>query len=139
MRRTAVMMGLISSGIGSALLAVAGNFFMDDRRLAATGGRAEGIVTEVEGFYNSRSKVMYRPHVIFTDSAGQRRAFISNLSSNPPGYEAGETVTVIYNPANPADAEIDSFAARHLGTLVFGLFGAVFAMIGMAVTVRAVR
>lgn len=139
MRRTAVAMGLVTFGIGAALLAVAGNFFLSDSRLAAKGGRAEGIVTEVESFYNSRSKVMYRPHVAFTDSAGRRRAFTSRLSSNPPGYEAGEVVGVIYDPADPAQAEIDSFVARHLGTLVFGVFGAVFAMIGMAATVRAVR
>jgi hypothetical protein len=45
----------------------------------------------------------------------------------------------MYDPADPARAEIDSFASRHLGTLVFGLFGAVFTMLGLVVTVRAVR
>jgi hypothetical protein len=139
MRRVAVMMGAVSFVIGAALLVVAADFAGSDSDLSAKGGRAEGRVTAIEGSRNINGKVMYRPHVAFTDTAGQRREFTSRLSSNPPGYTAGEAVAVIYDPANPADAEIDSFASRHLGTLVFGLFGAVFAMLGAVVVVRAVR
>lgn len=139
MRRTAVALGVVALAIGIGLLAVAGNFLTDDSALAAKGGRAEGQVIRIATHYDHKSKSWYRPVVAFTDTAGQRREFTSKLSSNPPGYEAGDAVGVMYDPADPARAEIDSFASRHLGTLVFGLFGAVFTMLGLVVTVRAVR
>jgi hypothetical protein len=138
-KAVALMMGLLALAIGMSLLVVAANFFSADSDLAAKGGRAEGSVTEIEEYRVAGGKRMYRPHVGFIDAAGQRRTFVSNLGSNPASYARGDKVTVIYDPANPARAEIDSFLARYLGTLVFGAFGAVFATLGAVMLFRLVR
>lgn len=138
-KAVALMMGMLALAIGTALLVVAANFFSADSDLAAKGGRAEGSVTEIEEYRVASGKRMYRPHVGFIDAAGQRRTFVSSLGSNPPSYAKGDRVAIIYDPANPGRAEIDSFLSRYLGTLVFGMFGAVFTMLGAVVLFRAVR
>jgi hypothetical protein len=125
--------------IGAALLFGAASFFSADSELAAGGGRATGNVIEVEYYRSAGGKRMYRPHVRFIDGNGQSRTFVSNLGSYPPSYEKGDVVEVMYDPAAPDRAEIDSFLSRHLGTLVFGLFGSVFAVLGGVVMLKAAR
>lgn len=124
-------LGVLLFFIGAGLLVVAAKFSNADSDIAAAGGRAEGVVIDVVGQRGSRGKVTYRPIVAFTDQTGQRRSFASKVSSSPPSYERGEKVTVLYDPANPADATIDSFVERYLGALMFGIMGAIFTLIGI--------
>jgi hypothetical protein len=126
--------GLVMFAIGAGLLIVAANFARADQALAAKGGAAQGTVIDLVSHRNG-GKQMFRPVVAFTDQAGRRRQFASTVSSNPPSYRRGEEVAVLYDPANPDAAMIDSFIDRHLGSLVFGILGTVFALFGGGVLV----
>jgi hypothetical protein len=71
--------------------------------------------------------------VEFTSADGTHRTFRSSTGTNPPSYEEGERVEVLYRADSPEDAEIDGFASLWLLPLIFGGIGLVTAGIGTAV------
>jgi hypothetical protein len=60
---------------------------------------------------------VYSPVVEF-QANGQTYTFESDNASNPPAYEVGESVSVIYNPADPATAQIDKWSERWLMPII---------------------
>jgi len=131
--------GAIFTPIGLIFAAIGGWFFVQDRQLAADGLRAEGYVIEVVVSRDSDGSSSYKPVVEFTDAEGRTHRFTSSISSSPPAHSPGERVEVIYSPADPNEAMIDSFIDRHLFPLVFGGLGALFACIGIALILVHLR
>ncbi|MFF2847118.1 DUF3592 domain-containing protein [Streptomyces sp. NPDC058001] len=73
------------------------------------------------------------PVVEFTSTDGTPRTFRSSTGSNPPAYEEGERVEVLYRADSPEDARINGFASLWLLPLIFGGIGLVIAGIGTAI------
>lgn len=130
MGKVGLIVGGVFMPIGLTFVGIALYLADADRDLAAKGGRAEGIVIELSRYRSSEGSTLYRPIVAFRDRTGQSQQFASDVSSSSPGYSEGERVAVVYDPANPADAAIDSFFERHFGSLIFGFLGSVFALVG---------
>ncbi|QTD96091.1 DUF3592 domain-containing protein [Streptomyces cyanogenus] len=123
-----LVIGLILAGVSVSFLADA--------------ERAPGTVVDLE-WRNDHSHVSHRkrgndgpvayPVVEFTAADGTRRTFRSSTGSNPPGYERGERVEVLYRADSPEDARINGFASLWLLPLIFGGIGLLFAGIGTVV------
>ena len=79
--------------------------------------RASGLVVELipktkdDG---DRRIVVFSPRVSFCLASGESVEFVSSYSSRPAIAEVGQTVRVLYDPANPQAAMIDSFLFRHM-------------------------
>ncbi len=114
------------------------------RRFLSRGLHVDGTVTRVEAEkyehasycadHPAETRYGYRAHAAFTTAAGARVEFRSRVAqAQAPLYSEGQTVTVVYDPADPAGtAEIEGpaiwrntiFAA--IGTtllLLFTVFG----------------
>ncbi|GAA3148612.1 DUF3592 domain-containing protein [Streptomyces echinatus] len=78
------------------------------------------------------------PVVEFTSADGTPRTFRSSTGTNPPSYEKGDRVEVLYRAESPGDARIDGFASLWLLPLLFGGIGLVIAGVGtvMALVTR---
>ncbi|MGH4031831.1 DUF3592 domain-containing protein [Actinomycetota bacterium Odt1-20B] len=78
------------------------------------------------------------PVVKFESADGRLRTFRSSTGSNPPSYERGDRVEVLYRADSPDDARINGFASLWLLPLIFGGIGLVIAGIatGVAVAMR---
>ncbi|WP_406447334.1 DUF3592 domain-containing protein [Streptomyces sp. NBC_00876] len=109
---------------------------------------APGTVVELEwrNDHNGAShkrrasdKPVAYPVVEFTSADGEARTFRSSTGSNPPSYEEGEQVEVLYRAGSPEDARIKGFASLWLLPLIFGGVGLVFATIGTAFVVAGRR
>jgi len=124
--------GLVFAGIGLW-------FFAADLQLAAKGGMTSGTVVALHQHYDSDGDRMYRPEVVFTDKRGTRHRFRSQISSSLPAFSRGEQVQVLYDPAAPGDAAIDSFMQRHFLPAMFTGMGSLFALIGGGLAVNYVR
>ena len=90
---------------------------------------AQGTVEELIRSRSSDS-VSYYPLVQFITSDGQQVEFQTNSGSNPPLYDQGERVSVLYEPSSPQAAKIDGFFSLWGGALIVGGIGLVFALIG---------
>jgi hypothetical protein len=130
MGRVWIWVGGVFAAIGLLFVAIAAWLYLNDRSFAAGGERAPGVVIEMAGSGGSDG-YSYRPVVEFRDAQGQRHVFTSSVSSNPPRYSRGEAVEVIYAPASPDEAVIDSFLDRFFLPLMFGGLGTLFAAIGL--------
>ena len=115
--------------IGLAALIGAWMLYSDARHFITTATVAEGRVIELVRKRSSDS-TSYAPRVSFMDVQGRMHTFTSRTSSNPPAYDIGETVQVFYQPDSPAQARIDGFFSLWGATLIIGIVGGVFALIG---------
>ncbi|MFD7620832.1 DUF3592 domain-containing protein [Streptomyces sp. NPDC059802] len=132
-----ITFGTLFFVVGLILAGVSASFLTDAKR-------APGTVVALEWRNDhsgaSRKKresdrpVAY-PVVEFTSSDGTPRTFRSSTASNPPSYEQGERVEVLYRSDSPEDARINGFASLWLLPLIFGGIGLVIAGIGTAIAV----
>jgi len=83
--------------------------------LRAHGLRTTGTVLNADG----------GPLFEYTTNEGRTRQLQSHVASNPPKYAIGDKVPLIYDPAKPSRAKIDSFSDQWLATGLFGGFGLV--------------
>jgi hypothetical protein len=102
--------------------------------------RAAGTVIEnVPSMNTSENVVNYYPKIEFETTRGGSIIIISNSGANPPAFEVGQTIPLLYDRQKPTHAEIDSF--RHLWflTMVLSIIGAVFAIIGGGMLIYEMR
>ena len=120
--------------LGLGLLACAVALALDTRAFIATAKHASGTVTElVPKRDKDDGSTTYTPVVMFETDSGASVSFTSSFSSNPPAYDVGEKVAVLYAPAHPNEARIDGFGSLWLGPVIMGGIGTVFAAIGFGI------
>lgn len=87
-------------------------------QLEQTGIATEGTVVEMEESSSADSGCcVYSPIIEFSVN-GQTYRFEGDVASDPPEYRVGETVPVIYNPADPNTAQINKWVERWLFPLL---------------------
>lgn len=91
--------------------------------------RVNGYVTELVTRTDAEGNTFYYPIVAFTLPDGSRKRLPTTMGSWPAAYTVDEAVTVLYDPAQPTYARIDSAAgvwAHWTWTLVSGVLGVAF-------------
>ena len=89
---------------------------------------AEGrVVDMVSRAIRPGESILYYPVIEFSGPAGQRVQFEAELGSRPPAYRVGQTVRVLYDPADVKQVQIDSLLARWF------VPGALAALSGLAI------
>ena len=116
--------------VGLGLLGGSAYLTYDTRRSLSVGVRADGKVIDLYESRDSDGDSTYRPHVRFTTREGEIVEFTSSTGSNPAAFNVGEPVVVIYDPASPRSARIDSFFQLWFAPLLTGVMGIVFTAVG---------
>lgn len=107
--------------------------------LVKQGVHTEGQVTTLVKRTNSKNRgFVYSPVVRFRTTDGQILSFEGATGTNPPAYEVGEIVKVIYLPSKPEDASIDSFFQLWSANILVGFIGLAFLITFIAGTVSLV-
>lgn len=119
----------VFSIIGLALLIGAFYLYQNKQAFLKKAEVAQGTVIELQSSRSDNSTT-YRPVVEFTTKTGKKVEFTSSVSSNPPSYNQGETVEVLYDPVNPYKADINGFTSLYLAPLILGILGIIFFLIG---------
>ncbi len=107
--------------------------YRHQREFVDTAARAEGTVIELVEKRDGNSGATFAPVYTFRDAQGGDHNIHSNVSTYPPRYKVGETVTVLYRPEKPDDAAIDGFFDLWLMPLILGIFGAVQLIVGLVI------
>jgi len=128
MRNPLKMFSLIALPFGILLLWAAGYVTMNMERFDASAARAEGRVIQIEWRRASKGQFSY-PVVEFRTADERRIVFKGSVGDNPPAFHEGETVVVLYDPANPQHASIRSVGQQWSGPLLLGGLGLVFTAI----------
>ncbi|GAB4458035.1 MAG: hypothetical protein Kow0070_11090 [Anaerolineales bacterium] len=133
----------VFSGVAVLMLLIAGiasfNNILKISREASAPGRVVEVI-ERRQYVNEQDRIVetyYYPVVEFTASDGKRRSVQMSEGSSSPQYEAGDEVTVLYNPDHPLDARIKSFGSSALMWVLPGITGILgVAFLGAVVAVR---
>ncbi len=126
------MLGLLFAALGLTMLARA-------RRFAATASRAMGTVVDVTtkwsnpGGPGATGSWLRFPVVQYDTADGRSITFTSRTGTSPSPYKLGRQVPVLYDPANPRDARINTFMMTRLLPGCFVAFGAFFVVLSVAI------
>ncbi len=85
---------------------------------------------DVNNDFSSNTPMSY-PEIEFKTISGETVRFTSNIGTNPPRYQTGQSVKVAYNIADPSQADIDSRMSRLLVPIILAIFGAVMIFISV--------
>jgi hypothetical protein len=133
----------IFSGVAVLMLLIAGIASFSNLQQLAKEASVPGRVVEVVSrreYINQQDRIyqdFYYPVVEFTAADGRTRTLQMSEGSNPPSYETGDEVVVLYNPEKPLDVRIQSFGSSALMWIlpgITGILGAAF--LGAVVVVR---
>ena len=116
-----LFLGLLFFAIGSGMT-------LRQRTLEKQGIEVPGSVVGLQENCDSDG-CSYAPAVEFTTASGQNIQFVSSYYSNPPSYDVGESVMVVYPPGNPTNAIIKGDG--QMLHIVFMLVGGVVATVGL--------
>lgn len=131
--------------VGAFLLAFAIWLASDSIKFLYGSLHAEGVVVELvekSGKDNDNNHMMlWYPVVEFTAQSNQTIRFESRLGSNPSMYSKGQSVDVVYQPAKPQDARINStmdmwYLPGFMGSVALLM---TFVAIGLALSIIARR
>lgn len=103
-------------------------------RLLRAGGKAYGTVTgndeQVISGGRASPRTCFFPQIAFTSANGERISFKSAGGSRVP-VPPGTVIPLIYDPARPHEAALNSFAALWLFPLATSLFSLPFLAVGL--------
>ena len=92
----------------------------------ANSERTTGTVVELvekESDSDGYRSISYAPSFQFLDTKGQTIIANSGFSNDPPDYQVGETVPVLYLRSAPKRARIDVFVEHWFFPIIFGGLG----------------
>lgn len=123
--------------IGAGMLVGAFFLFTGTQDFLKTAKTTQGTVVDLISSRSSDS-VTYAPLIEFNTTDNSRIEFVSSNSSSPPSYSRGESVEVLYQESSPESAKINSFFSLWLGTIIVGVLGLIFFLIGMSIIIFGV-
>jgi hypothetical protein len=97
-------------------------WLIDIKKSKPNGLSASGVVVNIisDSGSSSSGETVFFPVVEFKNHAGMAITFKDKQGSNPPLYERGDNVSVVYNPDRPGQALIEKGA--------LGMFPALFCL-----------
>ena len=123
-------------GIG----ALVGAYFLSDqtRTFLKVAAHTQGEVLDLirEPMTNKsgsrrESSTVYFPEIGFTTASGIRVEFKGSSGSSSPSYYRGQKVDILYDPAAPNNARINSWFELWGPSIIVGIFGIIFLLIGI--------
>lgn len=98
--------------------------------MAKNGIKTTGTITDLDISVSEDKSRTYFPIIQFTTQENQQVEFRSSMGSSSYRGSIGQSIDVLYNPANPNDAIIDSTFGVYGLSIILGIFGGVFTLIG---------
>lgn len=131
------MFGSLFGVVGLGMLLGSWMAFTSTQKFLENSELSEGTVISNELHYShdeegNREKYYY-PIVEFQTQEGENVKFEADFGSYPPMYQVGEQISIIYNPQNPTDAQINSFWTLWFVSILLLGMGGVFASIGFGI------
>lgn len=121
------MPAFISLLLGAALLAGAAYMYSGTQELVSTATRVSGTVVAFERRSSKGGSTDY-PVIEFTTASGAVQRFTTTGAGD---FAKGETVEVLYDPGDPANARVNVFIELWLGSIALGVFGVLCLAVGI--------
>ncbi|MGY4771627.1 DUF3592 domain-containing protein [Kribbella sp. CWNU-51] len=109
--------------VGAVLLGLGVTEIVTTRQFLATASAADDVVVRVDTTTDKEGDSYYHPVVRFITAGGRVVQYTDSVGDGSPrAHRVGESVRVLYDPANPQEAQLDTWSNRWLGpTIEIGL------------------
>ncbi|MCC6260105.1 MAG: DUF3592 domain-containing protein [Anaerolineales bacterium] len=107
-----------------ALFGVAAYMFVTARNFVRSASKTQGTVVRLEARPGSKGGTVYLPIFEFKTIDGQIITVPHDVASRPPNYRVGESVEILYNPANPQNAKLAGSSNFYMLPALLAAFGA---------------
>lgn len=130
-----LMIGIVFSLIGGLMALIAVFLFVRTRMFISNAQEVKGTVIRMVYKRNSKGGGGYSPVYQFKTIEGRLVEKQDSLFSNPPMFTEGQTIDVLYEPANPENARIKKWMNLYFLPLLLGGMGLIFGGIGVVMFV----
>ncbi len=129
---------------GAFFIAMGVREFVTTQRFLAKASAADGVVVKVDKVVDHQwtgsgdrqryeEVTLYYPVVRFVTASGQVVQYTDDLGEDPPAYQVGDSVRVLYDPANPQKARLDTSLSRWLDAAVPTIIGLVILVVSVVI------
>lgn len=122
--------GLIFVVVGIGLVVGSIAAVSRTKRFLATAQETRAEIVGMEMRSGTNSSRTYYPILRYKTRTGATQEVVSSVGSNPPRYKEGESVPVLYDPAQPTNVRIHSLANVWILPMVLGGIGVIFIITG---------
>ncbi|MBL8050685.1 MAG: DUF3592 domain-containing protein [Anaerolineales bacterium] len=130
-----LIIGIVFSLIGGLMALIAVFLFVRTRMFMNTAQEVKGTVVRMVYSHSSDGGGGYSPVYQFKTIEGRLVEKQDSLSSNPPMFKEGQTIDVLYEPANPENARIKKWMSLYFLPLLLGGMGLIFGGIGVVLLI----
>jgi len=102
-------------------------FYQNSGNFVKSSITGQGTVIELQ-----KSGKTYYPIVKFKSKTGKEFTFKAGVGTNPPAYQIGNNVNIIYSPEDPQKAQINSPLYFWFLPILFGGLGGIFGLLSFA-------
>ncbi|NQT94345.1 MAG: DUF3592 domain-containing protein [Lentisphaerae bacterium] len=124
---------LLGTGVACGLSCLV--LFASTRRFAAHALRARGVIVSIA---DHDERAVY-PNVQFLTAENKRVTFVPRTSMRPSRFRVGKKMRVLYSPAAPDRARLDSFRSLWSRPLLLGVLGLLSAVAGTWIVMKDIR
>jgi hypothetical protein len=112
------------------MILIAITLYCNEWRFVRSAQHTIGTITMMESKFDSDRDEHFFPHFTFSKSDGTVVEVESSAGSNPPAFEVGEQVPILYQVNDPHNARIATTFQTHAFSILFGIVGVVFVIFG---------
>ena len=129
-------LGIVFSLVGGLLALIGVFLFIRTRIFIGNAQEAKGTVIQMVYSRTSSSSGSgggYAPVYQFKTLDGQTIVIQDSLSSNPPRFQVGQEIDVLYESGNPQKARINKWMNLYFVPVLLGGIGLIFGGVGIAI------
>ena len=133
---TDLTLGMVFSLVGGLLALIGVFLFIRTRIFIGNAQAAKGTVIQMVYSRTSSSSGSgggYAPVYQFRTLDGQTIMIQDSLSSNPPQFQVGQEIDVLYESGNPQKARINKWMNLYFVPVLLGGMGLIFGGVGIAI------
>ena len=133
---TDLTLGIVFSLVGGLLALIGVFLFIRTRIFIGNAQEVKGTVIQMVYSRSSSSSGSgggYAPVYQFRTLEGQTIMIQDSLSSNPPGFQVGQEIDVLYESGNPQKARINKWMNLYFVPVLLGGMGLIFGGVGIAI------
>lgn len=130
-----LIIGIVFPLVGGLLFAIGAFLFIRTRIFLGKAQEVKGTVTEMVYNHSSDGGGGYSPVYQFRTISGQMITVRDNLSTNPPMFQVGQTIDVLYDPENPQSARIKKFWSLYFTSILLCGMGLIFGGVGIVLLI----
>ncbi len=129
-------LGIVFSLVGGLLALIGVFLFIRTRIFIGKAQEVKGTVIQMVYSRTSSSSSSgggYAPVYQFKTLDGQTIVIQDSLSSNPPRFQVGQEIDVLYESGNPQKARINKWMNLYFVPVLLGGMGLIFGGVGIAI------